>query len=59
MNVLTRKQVEKTQLYGPFKRLTSDISREKTWTRLRKRNLLRETESLLIAAQNNAIEYQP
>ena len=28
---------------------------EKTWTRLRKGNFKRETESLLIAAQNNAI----
>ena len=36
-------------------KLISNISHEKTWTRLRKRNLKRETESLLIAAQNNAI----
>ena len=28
---------------------------EKTWTWLRKRNLKRETEYLLVAAQNNAI----
>ena len=28
---------------------------EKTWTWLRKENLKRETESLLITAQNNAI----
>ena len=28
---------------------------EKTWTGLSKQNLKRETESLLIAAQNNAI----
>ena len=32
-----------------------NISLEKTWTRLRKGNLQRETESLQIAAQNNAI----
>ena len=43
------------QLYGSFKRLTSDISHENTWTWLKKGNLKRETESLLIAAQNNAI----
>ena len=35
--------------------LTSDISYVKTWTRLRKRNLKRETESLLLAAYNNVI----
>ena len=33
----------------------SNISHEKTWTWRRKGNLNRETESLLIAAQNNAI----
>ena len=38
-----------------FKRLTSNISHEKTSTWLRKENLKRETESLLIVAQNNAI----
>ena len=37
------------------KRLISNISHEKTWTWLSKGNLKRETESLLIAAQNNAI----
>ena len=31
------------------------ISHKKTWTWLRKGNFKRETESLLIAAQNNAI----
>ena len=46
---------KKAQLYGGFKRLASDISHEKTWTWLNKGNLKRETESLLIAAQNNAI----
>ena len=39
------------QLYGCFKRLTSDISRKKTWTG----NLKRDSDSLLKAAQNNAI----
>ena len=52
----TRKQkLEGKQLYGRFKRLINIISREKTWTWLRKGNLKRETESLLIAAQDNAI----
>ena len=38
-----------------FNRLTIDISHEKTWMWLRKRNSKRETESLLIATKNNAI----
>ena len=34
---ITRKQKwEEKQIYGCFKRLTSDISHEKTWTWLRK-----------------------
>ena len=54
---ITRKQKwEKPQLYGCFKRLINTISHEKTWTWLRKGNLKRETLSLLIAAQDNAIE---
>ena len=52
----TRKQKwEKKQLYVRFKRLINNISHQKTWTWQRKGNLKRETESLLIAAQNNAI----
>ena len=52
----TRKQKwEKKQLYGRFERLVNNISYQKTWTRLRKGNLKRETDSLLIAAQDNAI----
>ena len=51
----TRKQKWKEQLYGRFKRLINNISHQKTWTWLRKGNLKRETESLLIAAQDNAI----
>ena len=46
---------EEKQLCGRLKRLTSDISHEKTWTLLRKENLKRETEFLQIAAQNSAI----
>ena len=52
---ITRKQKwEEKQLYGHFHRQTSKISREKSWTWLKKGNLW-VTESLLIAAQNNAI----
>ena len=53
---ITRKQKwEWEQLYGRFKRLINNISHEKTWTWLRKGNFKRETESLLIAAQDNAV----
>ena len=52
----TRKQKwEKKQLNCRFKRLINNISHQKTWTWLRKGNLKRETESLLIAVQENAI----
>ena len=52
----TRKQKwEKKQLYDRFKRLINNISHQKTWTWLRKGNIKRETESLLIAAQDNAV----
>ena len=54
---ITRKQKwEEKQPYGRFKRLISNISHEKMWTWLRKGNLKRETESLQISAQNNAIK---
>ena len=39
---------------GGVKRLVSNISHDKTWTWLRKENFMSETESLLIAAQDNA-----
>ena len=53
---ITRKQKwEGKQLYRHFKRLINNISHDKTWTWLRKGNFKRETESLLIATQNNAI----
>ena len=46
---ITRKQKwERKQLYGHFKQLINNISHDKTWTWL-------ETESLLIAAQINAV----
>ena len=41
-------------LYRPSKRQTSQIPYEKNWTWLRKGKIISETESLLIAAQNNA-----
>ena len=53
---ITRKQKwEGKQIYGRFKRRTNNISRDKTWTWLRKGNFKREKESLLIAAQDSAI----
>ena len=42
-------------MYRYFKRQIRGLSHEKTWTWLKKGFLLRETESLLIAAYNNAI----
>ena len=53
---ITRKQKwEEKQLCGCFKRLINNISHDKTWMWLRKGNFKRETESLLITAENNAI----
>ena len=53
---ITRKQKWKgKKLYGRLKRLINNISHDKTWTWLRKENFKRETESLLITAQNNAV----
>ena len=53
---ITRKQKwEGKQLYGRFKRLINNISHDKTWTWQRKGNFKRETESLLIAAQDDAV----
>ena len=48
-SIIRKLKCEEKQLYGRFKRLTSK------WTWLIKGNLKRETGSLLIAAQNNAI----
>ena len=47
--------MEEKQLHGRFKRLINNISYKKTWTWLRKCNLKRETGSLLIATQDNAV----
>ena len=55
MTITTKKKWEGKQLYGRFKQLINNISHDKTWTWLRKGNFMRETKSLLIAAQNNAI----
>ena len=52
---ITRKQKWEKKIYGRSKQLISNISHQKTWSWLRKGNLERETESLLIAAQDNAI----
>ena len=53
---ITRKQKwEGKQLYGRFKLLINNISHDKTWMWLRKGNFKRETESLLMVAQNCTI----
>ena len=53
---ITRKQKwGEKQLYGYFKRQTSEIFQGNTWAWLKNGNFKRETESPLIAAQNNAI----
>ena len=55
MTINRKQKWERKQLYGCFKRLINNISHDKTWTWLRKGNFKRETESLLIAAQDSAI----
>ena len=53
---ITRKQKwEGKKLNGCFIRLINSISYDKTWAWRRKGNFMRETEYLLIAAQNNTI----
>ena len=52
MTIRTKQQWEEKQLNGRFKWL---MNNGKTWTWLRKGHFKRETESLLIAAQNNAV----
>ena len=46
---------EEKQLYGYFKQQTDEITHKIALTWLRKENLKRKTELLLIATQNNAI----
>ena len=58
MTITRKPKEEEKQLYGRLKRLINNISYEKTWTWLRKGNFKRETKSLPIAAQNNAIRNQ-
>ena len=55
MTTIRKQKWEGKQIHVRFKRLINDISREKTWTWIRKGNFKRETESLLMAAQNSAI----
>ena len=55
MTITRRQKWEGKQLYWSFKRLINNISHDKTWTWLRKGNFKRETESLLIAAQDSAL----
>ena len=55
MTTTKKQKWEGKQLYGRFKRLINNISHHKTCTWLRKGNLKREMESLLIAVQDNAI----
>ena len=55
MPISTKQKWEEKQVYGRFKQLINNISHNKTWTWVRKGNFKRETEYLLIAAQNNAI----
>ena len=57
MKTVTRKsKCEEKQLCGYFKQQICEISNEKTRKWIRRGNLKRELESLLIIAQNNAID---
>ena len=55
MTKIRKQKWEEKQFHGRFKRLINNISHDKTWAWLRKGNFKRETESLLMAAQNSAI----
>ena len=55
MTITRKHKCEEKQLYGRFKRLINNILHDKTLTWLKKGNFKREIESLLIAAQDNAI----
>ena len=50
-----KKKREEKQLHRCFNRQTEKIILEKIWAWLRKEHLKKETESLLISAQNNAL----
>ena len=49
------KEWKEKPLYGQFARETEDQSNEETWTWLKQGSLKRETEALIIAAQDQAI----
>ena len=53
--IIRKQKREEKQMYESFEVQTDEISCEKTCTSLRKRNLKRETESLLIVSQNNTV----
>ena len=53
--IIRKQKWQEKQLYGCFKRLTSDISHEKTGKWQRKENLKRKTVFFPIVSQNNAI----
>ena len=53
---IRKQKWEGKQPHGRFKRLINNTAHDKTWTWLRKGNFKREKESLLMAAQNNAIK---
>ena len=55
MTISRKQKWDENKLYGCFKRLINNISQQKTRTWLRKGNLKREKESLLLARKNNAI----
>ena len=54
MTITSKQKWGEKQIYTCFKRLINNISRDKTWTCLWIGNFKKETESLQIAAQNNA-----
>ena len=54
--ITCKQKLEEKQLHGHFKQLINNISLEKTRTWLRKVNVTRETESLLIAPKKNTIK---
>ena len=55
MTITKKQKWEEKHFYGRFERLINNILHEKTWAWVRKGNLKKVTESILIAAHNNAI----